>query len=146
MLLKGHKSRKETTHNRKQGALPPVCQFYHCHLIGPDIETSWSPIHLVPILCPSLLYKVASEVLHPLFISLVWYSWRLPIGIGVLQTGSRWRFTIKECLAEVSLSSERGITRRSLFVYKISKYSNIRAHCTISSVLDIVMARSGKDI
>ena len=40
MLLKGHKSRKETTPNRKQGALPPVCQFYHCHPIGPDIETS----------------------------------------------------------------------------------------------------------
>ena len=49
MLLKGHKSRKETTPNRKEGALPPVCQFYHCHQIGPDIETSWSPIHLVPI-------------------------------------------------------------------------------------------------
>ena len=64
MLLKGHESRKETTPNRKQGALPPVCQFYHCHPIGPDIETSWSPIHLVPISALQSGLRSITSALH----------------------------------------------------------------------------------
>ena len=64
MLLKGHKSRKETTPNRKQGALPPVCQLYHCHQIGPDIETYWSPIHLVPISALQSGLRSITSALH----------------------------------------------------------------------------------
>ena len=50
-------------------------------------------------------------------------------------------------MAEVSLSSERGITCRSLFVNTISNSPILGlTDCIISSVFDIVKARSCKDI